>query len=111
MVTNRLGSRLVETKGEIAGDGRVIEREEHGSFESERELRRSTHEGCSELSAWSGSKDGGNAFLESQSSGGLPPSWRVLHGELSPGQDADRPPPRVWAGIEQTLRVEGLIRD
>lgn len=94
----------------IAGEGRVIEREEQGSLESERELRRSAHEGCSELSAWSGVK-GGSAFVDPTNPGGLPPSWRVLHGELSPGGETDRPPPRVWAGIEQTLRVEGLIRD
>jgi hypothetical protein len=94
----------------IAGEGRVIEREEQGSLESERELRRSAHEGCSELSAWSGSKEG-SAFLDPMKLGGLPPSWQVLRGELSSGQEADRPPPRVWAGIEQTLRVEGLIRD
>jgi hypothetical protein len=93
----------------IAGDGRVIEREEQGSLESERELRRGTHEGCSELSAWSGTNKG-RAFVDSNQLGGLPPSWRVLRGEISPGQE-DRPPARVWAGIERTLRVEGLIRD
>jgi hypothetical protein len=95
----------------IAGEGRVIEREEQGSLESERELRRSAHEGCSELSAWSGTREGSNALVDPVKPGGLPPSWRVLRGELSPGQEVDRPPPRVWAGIEQTLRVEGLIRD
>ena len=53
----------------------------------------------------------GSALVDSMKLGGLPPSWQVLRGELSSAQEADRPPPRVWAGIEQTLRVEGLIRD
>ena len=90
----------------------MIEREERDSSESERELRWSAHEGRSQ---WAGKGAGGNVGVGNARRGAdLAHSWKVLRGEVSPGQDPARrdvPPARLWAGIERTLRVEGLIRD
>lgn len=100
----------------------MIESEERGGPEPQDydlqgwEHRSSAHEGRPAHEGQSWAQDA--AAKPRRASAGSPTAgapWRVLPGGEAPERelrlDEAPPPPRVWAGIEDALRAEGLIRE